>query len=118
MGSLCGIFDQRAAEQLNHRADQLGFDAISVGGILAWLMDCLDDGLMTPQELGVDQTPRWDMATFDVVGDSMHNAELGVALLDQMILPDGKIPPTSSGTKCTNAFTKCPGNTLCDKNFQ
>jgi glyceraldehyde-3-phosphate dehydrogenase (ferredoxin) len=45
MGPLCGIFDQRAAEQLNHHADRLGFDAISVGGTLAWLMDCLDDGL-------------------------------------------------------------------------
>ena len=45
MGPLCGIFDQRAAEQLNHHADRLGFDAISVGGTLAWLLDCLDDGL-------------------------------------------------------------------------
>ncbi|MFO7686939.1 MAG: hypothetical protein R6V60_12685 [Desulfobacterales bacterium] len=32
MGPLCGIFDHRAAEQLNHHADRLGFDAISVGG--------------------------------------------------------------------------------------
>ena len=37
MGPLCGIFDQRAAERLNHHADALGFDAISVGGVLAWL---------------------------------------------------------------------------------
>ena len=29
MGPLCGIFDQRAAEKLNHRCDTLGFDAIS-----------------------------------------------------------------------------------------
>jgi glyceraldehyde-3-phosphate dehydrogenase (ferredoxin) len=32
MGPLCGIFDQRAAERLNHQADMYGFDAISVGG--------------------------------------------------------------------------------------
>ena len=34
--------------------------------------------------------PVW-IATFDVVGDSMHNAELGMALLNQMIMPDEKI---------------------------
>ena len=44
MGPLCGIFDQRAAERLNRHADACGFDAISVGGVLAWLMDCLDAG--------------------------------------------------------------------------
>jgi hypothetical protein len=115
MGPLCGIFDQRAAEQLNHRADQLGFDAISVGGILAWLMDCLDDGLMTPQELGVDQTPRWDMATFDVAGDSMHNAELGVALLDQMILPDGKIPLLLGARKWARRLSREKGREVLDR---
>lgn len=53
MGPLCGIFDQRAAERLNHHADMYGFDAISVGGVLAWLMECLSGGLLTPEELGV-----------------------------------------------------------------
>jgi glyceraldehyde-3-phosphate dehydrogenase (ferredoxin) len=45
-GPLCCIFDQRAAEQLNHEADRLGLDGISAGGILAWLMDCMDEGLI------------------------------------------------------------------------
>ena len=42
LGPLCGIFDQRAAEKLNHHCDAMGFDAISGGGVLAWLMDLLD----------------------------------------------------------------------------
>jgi glyceraldehyde-3-phosphate dehydrogenase (ferredoxin) len=29
LGPLCGIFDQRAAEKLNHHCDAMGFDAIS-----------------------------------------------------------------------------------------
>lgn len=91
MGPLCGIFDQRAAEQLNHHADMLGFDAISVGGVLSWLMDCLDRKLLQPEELGVKDLPKWNLEAFDVVGDSMHNAELGIALLDQMTQPDGKL---------------------------
>ncbi|MBP7434038.1 aldehyde ferredoxin oxidoreductase, partial [bacterium] len=31
MGPLCGIFDQRAAEKLNHHCDAMGMDAISGG---------------------------------------------------------------------------------------
>jgi glyceraldehyde-3-phosphate dehydrogenase (ferredoxin) len=115
MGPLCGIFDQRAAEQLNYHADRLGFDAISVGGTIAWLMDCLDDGLVTPAELGVDQTPRWEMATFDVVGDSMHNAELGMALLNQMTQPGGKIPLQFGARKFARRLTREKGKPVLDR---
>jgi len=115
MGPLCGIFDQRAAERLNHHADRLGFDAISVGGTLAWLMDCLDDGLLTPGELGVDRTPQWDMAAFDVTGDSMHNAELGMALLDQMVRPDGKIPLQFGARKLARRLSRDKGREVIDR---
>ncbi len=59
MGPLCGIFDQRAAERLNHHADMYGFDAISAGGVLSWLMECLDQGLLEPEELGVRGKPAF-----------------------------------------------------------
>jgi glyceraldehyde-3-phosphate dehydrogenase (ferredoxin) len=85
MGPLCGVFDQRAAEVLNAKADAAGFDGISVGGVLAWLMDCLDQGSLTKEELGVSRTPRWDVKGFDVVDDSMHNAELGMELIDSIL---------------------------------
>ncbi len=48
MGPLSGIFDQRAAEMLNHHADAYGFDAISVGGTLSWMMELLYEGLVKP----------------------------------------------------------------------
>ncbi|MBW1841761.1 MAG: aldehyde ferredoxin oxidoreductase, partial [Deltaproteobacteria bacterium] len=85
MGPLSGIFDQRAAEKLNHHADMYGFDAISVGGVISWLMECLHEGYLTPEELGVNQTPVFSPKGFNVVSDSMHNAEVGVALLDAII---------------------------------
>ncbi len=85
LGPLCGIFDQRAAERLCHHADLLGFDGISAGGVLAWLMDLLDAGSLAPTDLGVSQCPRWKLEGFDVVADSEHNASLGVQLLDSMI---------------------------------
>jgi len=115
MGPLCGIFDQRAAEKLNHYADRLGFDAISAGGTIAWLMDCLDDGLIETADLGVDQMPRWEMATFDVVGDSMHNAELGIALLNQMILPYGKIPLQFGARKFARRLAREKGREVLDR---
>ncbi len=52
MGPLCGIFDQRAAEKLNHHCDAMGFDAISCGGVLAWLMDLLDCKLLCARGAG------------------------------------------------------------------
>jgi glyceraldehyde-3-phosphate dehydrogenase (ferredoxin) len=85
MGPQCGIFDQRAAERLAHHADMLGFDAISVGGVLSWLMECVSEGVVTPEEAGVPGTPKFEPRDFDAVGDSMRNAEIGVALLDAIV---------------------------------
>ena len=73
MGPQCGIFDQRAAETLAHHADALGFDAISVGGVLS------------PADLGVDGMPVFTPDAFRVVEDSNHNAQLGVAMLDAIV---------------------------------
>lgn len=85
MGPLSGIFDQRAAEKLNHHADMYGFDAISVGGVISWLMECLDEGLLDPADLGVTLKPVFSQKGFDVVKDSMHNAMLGCEILDSII---------------------------------
>jgi len=82
MGPQCGIFDQRAAETLVHHADALGFDAISVGGILSWLFECLHEGALAPPEVGVTERPVFTPDGFRAVEDSAHNAALGVAMLD------------------------------------
>jgi len=89
MGPLCGIFDQRAAERLNHHADMYGFDAISVGGVLAWLMECLSKKYLTSKEVGGAKLPIFTPGNFDVVASSMHNAEVGVALLDAIVQKRG-----------------------------
>ncbi len=89
MGPLCGIFDQRAAELLNRKADSSGFDAISLGGVLAWLMDCLDTGTLSKEDLAVSRMPRWQMESFDIVKDSLHNAELGCELVDAILARRG-----------------------------
>jgi glyceraldehyde-3-phosphate dehydrogenase (ferredoxin) len=89
LGPLCGVFDQRSAEKLNHHADMYGFDAISAGGVVSWLMECLDEKLLTPEELGIDNLPKFEFDGFNLIEDSKKNAEIGVKLLDSIINKKG-----------------------------
>lgn len=115
MGPLCGVFDQRAAEKLNHHCDAMGFDAISCGGVLAWLMDLLDEGLLTPEELGVTRMPRWDAAGFDIVEDSMHNAELGCELIDAILERSGILDFREGVRKWSRIRSREKGTALHDR---
>lgn len=115
MGPLCGVFDQRAAEKLNHHCDAMGFDAISCGGVLAWLMDLLDEGLLTPEELGVTRMPRWDAAGFDIVEDSMHNAELGCELIDAILERSGILDFREGVRKWSRIHSREKGTALHDR---
>jgi glyceraldehyde-3-phosphate dehydrogenase (ferredoxin) len=114
MGPLCGIFDQRAAELLNHHADTLGFDAISVGGILAWLMECLVEGHLKPEELGVSDVPIFKVDGFRVIEDSMHNAKIGIELLNQMVREDSAINLSQGARKFGRHLARSKGNSLLD----
>jgi glyceraldehyde-3-phosphate dehydrogenase (ferredoxin) len=114
LGPLCGVFDQRAAERLCHKADSLGFDAISVGGFLAWLMDCLDTGQISPAELGVDELPRWDAKAFDTIEDSRHNSELGCRLLQNMIGSQRAINLEEGARKYARRLSRAKGQPLMD----
>jgi glyceraldehyde-3-phosphate dehydrogenase (ferredoxin) len=99
MGPLAGIFDQRAAEKLNRHADRYGFDAISIGGVLSWLMELLAEGLVTTHELAVSARPLFKSDGFDVVPDSLHNADIGIELLDAIIEKRGILNLTEGARK-------------------
>lgn len=114
MGPLCGIFDQRAAEALNQKADTLGFDAISIGGILSWLMECLHENLIAPEELGVDTKPIFEPEGFNIVESSMHNARLGLALIDRMIGPDRTIDLMEGPRKFGRHLARKKGRAVLD----
>ena len=115
MGPLCGIFDQRAAEKLNHHCDAMGFDAISGGGVLAWLMDLLDTGTLTGDELGVTRMPRWEMTGFEVVKDSAHNAELGCELIDAILERRGILDFREGVRKWCRIHSRAKGIELQDR---
>jgi len=86
LGPNCGVFDQRAAERLNKYADTLGLDAIQAGGTVAWIMELVADGLLPPADFGLPaEGPRFTFASrpdqFDIVKDSAHNADYGLAVM-------------------------------------
>jgi glyceraldehyde-3-phosphate dehydrogenase (ferredoxin) len=114
MGPLCGIFDQRAAERLNHQADSYGFDAISVGGVLAWLMECLDQGFLKPEEVGVQAKPVFTQTGFSLEADSMHNAEVGIQLLDGIIQKRGRLDLSEGARKTARRWAREAGKQVLD----
>jgi len=112
MGPLSGIFDQRAAEKLNHHADMLGFDAISIGGFISWLMECMWEKLIDPAELGVDKMPVFSPDNFNIVNDSMHNADIGIQILDSII--EGRIDLTQGARKFARHLARKKGKGVHD----
>lgn len=105
LGPLCGVFDQRAAEELNHFVDAMGIDAIQIGGTVAWMMELVRDGLLDPAEFGLP--PASQMAfrfasnrdNFDVVADSRRNADYAMQVLNLILFqPAGE--PFRCGIRC------------------
>jgi len=115
MGPLTGIFDHRAAEKLNHHANRYGFDAISVGGVLAWLMECLSEGLLTPKELGIGLAdPVFSPKGFSIVSDSMNNADIGVSILDAIIEKRGILNLEEGARKMGRRLSREKGKRVLD----
>lgn len=114
MGPLSGVFDQRAAEKLTHHADTYGFDAISAGGVLSWLMECLAERRIEPDELGVQGYPVFSPKGFDVISDSMHNAVLGMAILDSIIEKRGIINLEEGARKFARKLSRDKGREVLD----
>lgn len=115
LGPLCGIFDQRAAERLNAASDAAGFDAISLGGVLAWFMDLLDAGIVEPAEFGVAEKPRWKADSFDAVADSAHNAELALELVRSILEKRGAIDLSDGPRKWARAWKSRTGARILDR---
>lgn len=114
MGPNSGVFDQRAAEKLTHHADLLGFDAISAGGVVSWLMENLVDGHLKPEEVGAKDVPIWDLSNFDVVGTSAHNAEIGLDILNAMAEQRGVVDLSEGARKFGRHLARDRGRVALD----
>ena len=78
--------------------DTLGFDAISIGGTISWLMECISDGLIKPDELGIKEKPVFEIENFHAENDSLHNANVGIDIMNSIIERKG-ILDLSEGTR-------------------
>jgi glyceraldehyde-3-phosphate dehydrogenase (ferredoxin) len=93
-GPQLGVFDQRAAELLNDYVDAMGFDAIQTGGTLAWIMECIAESLLKPEEFGfppaseMNFTYSRDTEGFDLVEDSMRNASYAMTVLKAILFDE------------------------------
>jgi len=52
LGANCGVIDVYAVTKASERCNALGLDSISVGGTIAFAMECFEEGLLTPQDTG------------------------------------------------------------------
>ena len=108
LGPLTGIFDQRAAEELNHFVDAMGFDAIQIGGTVSWLMELVAEGIIPPEDFGLPPASEMKFAfaarpaDFDVVNDSALNADYARKVI-QMILGDPAGEPFRQGIRAAAA---------------
>jgi glyceraldehyde-3-phosphate dehydrogenase (ferredoxin) len=95
LGPLCGVFDQRAAEELNYHVDAMGFDSIQTGGTVSWIMELVHRGLVSPASLGLPPASemRFDFVEntddFDLVADSARNAAYAQAVVDMILFSEG-----------------------------
>jgi glyceraldehyde-3-phosphate dehydrogenase (ferredoxin) len=69
LGPQIGVFDQRAAEQINHYVDAMGSDAIQMGGTVAWIMELIWKDILNPADFGL---PPRDEMSFDFAPQSPH----------------------------------------------
>jgi len=98
LGPQIGVFDQRAAEIINDHADAMGFDAIQLGGMLAWIMDILQTGLIQAEDFGFPPINEMrfnfakDQSNFDLVNDSYLNANYAISIMDSILFNEKCAP--------------------------
>jgi aldehyde:ferredoxin oxidoreductase len=61
LGSACGIDDLLAVSKANEYTARWGLDSISLGMTIAYVMECVDRGLLTAEQTG-GFLPRWGAA--------------------------------------------------------
>jgi glyceraldehyde-3-phosphate dehydrogenase (ferredoxin) len=98
LGPQIGVFDQRAAEDINDYADAMGLDAIQVGGTVAWIMDLLANRLIPPEDFNLPPLSDFsfqftaETENFNLVKDSARNAAYARAIIDMILFePAGQI---------------------------
>ncbi len=75
-GSNCAIGDRKVINQLNWWCDEYGLDTISAGGVIGFVMEAFERGVITAEDL-------------DGIEPRFGNAEAALALIEKMARVDG-----------------------------
>ena len=81
---------------------------------MSWLMECLSEGYIKPEELGVSKMPVFKPDGFSVETDSMNNAELGIELLDGMIQKRPMLDMTEGARRLARNISRTKGRKVLD----
>ncbi len=84
LGPMIGVMKIELTARLVDLADQLGFDAITIGHVVAWLLEAVYRGLLMPEELGLNHKPALDPMLMNV-DEWAKNAELAEKILYNLI---------------------------------
>lgn len=90
LGSQAGIFDVDKVAELAHLADSLGFDAIEVGGVVAWALELRDRGIIR-----LDGIRETNLKPFEVDEDTQAEAVKEILLS----IAKGELPALSGGIR-------------------
>jgi glyceraldehyde-3-phosphate dehydrogenase (ferredoxin) len=121
LGPQIGVFDQRAAEHINHFVDAMGCDAIQMGGTVAWMMELIWKGLVNPADFGLPgrEAMNFDFAPgedekkretrekgFDVVADSARNAAYAQQVVEMILFSEAGAPFRQGMRAAAHALAK------------
>jgi glycerol kinase len=126
LGPQCGVFDQRAAEELAHFVDAMGVDAIQMGGTVAWIMDLINAGMIPPEDFNLPPSSELDFSFWrdpdqvDVVEASRRNAEYAKKIVFMVMMEDVGEPFREGIRKAAKILDKRyhyyrPGNRTIDR---
>ena len=84
LGPSIGVFKIELSRNLIDLADQLGFDAIGIGHVVAWLLESVYKDLLKPEEVGLDRKPNMDPMLMNIDEWSV-NAQLAEKILKGLV---------------------------------
>ena len=84
VGPLIGVMKLDKSVKVVDEIDQLGFDAIEIGHVIAWLLESVYRGLLEPEDIGISERPILDPLLLNVDLWS-RNAELALELVRGLV---------------------------------
>lgn len=66
LGPFIGVLSIEPVAKVVDLGDQLGYDLITLGHIVAWLLEAVYKGLLKPEEVGIDDVPSLDPSALNI----------------------------------------------------